>query len=843
MAPEVGTPYNPADHSAPFRVLPEEVFGHIDLQTLIDIHRYLRESENQDDQDLATWIKDNYLYEPINESGRMIRTTEGFSQLDRAYRRVRSLTNKAQDKWPFFDRNWKTMSSATVRNNARGEAAPGVLYPSANGDAQHSNKATQLSNVSPAPEVALQVSSHTDKLTRHSAMPPGDSSRSLQQTPELLPAKDGQAIEPEIEAEQGSKSPLQTDAESGSEQSSLRSLGSFLDYTDDDSPIDFSDFMSSIEDDFLSDTDSCSQATDVVLGEGVEAPMNGQEGSEAEAGAAEEPQDMAISAKGKAREGQDPRKSMAFKKKVGPRAIGATRNSAEKTPDHKEVSASPELSNDMLNDIDHDESVFAAVQTPSASEGEPDPAAVVLEADSPVQTPPQATLRVHFSDDVSPDSAQANLLAVEAEAVPSNLDRLPPSSHKRLAKRKNGHSPVGQRKRGRLGGAIGRPRTSLLDAEKPSSDANGATIQNDSQSSASFDVPKDEKLDPPRIATRRSTRRSVLADVLHGSKDETSKEQAQTTALEKNGAKDDCNELTGPQNIAGDADGDTSMMDVGPSMIANQDTNSVQEVYTANSDRTLRRSFRASTLLKEQDRSSSSIRDEAISPRKSRDKVAGTNKPSTDPPSTRATVPSGRKGQDTHLSEDVDINSTQSLADSATATPPGSGKSKSKALGKNSTSAKKKSGSSSRKPTPLRNSQVSDSELLTLGLSKTGPPEAPTPQSTGSAVSTCTTQTDGNDQRADESKSMEIEASPADIVKDTNGVVAEHTPALEPGRIEYLAKVHTATGIVEVPLAPTDIDNEEAKLIEKYAEWHAKSSSTSLPFEQFRSIFQFAQRK
>lgn len=122
-------------------VLPDHVVGFIDLNTLADIHRYLSESEVEEDVALADWVKEKYLYEPINESGRTIRTTEGFQKLDTAYRRVRSLTNKAQDKWPFFDRNWKQMSSATVRNNARGEAAPGVSLPSMYGD-QRASPAT-----------------------------------------------------------------------------------------------------------------------------------------------------------------------------------------------------------------------------------------------------------------------------------------------------------------------------------------------------------------------------------------------------------------------------------------------------------------------------------------------------------------------------------------------------------------------------------------------------------------------------------------------------------------------------------------------------------------------------
>lgn len=107
-------------------ILPTHVDGYIDLPTLKDIHRYLTESSSAEDQALAAWIKTHYLYEPTTEPGREIRTTEGFSKLDQAYRRVRSLTNKAKDKWPFFDRNWKTMSNTRVRNNARGESAPGI---------------------------------------------------------------------------------------------------------------------------------------------------------------------------------------------------------------------------------------------------------------------------------------------------------------------------------------------------------------------------------------------------------------------------------------------------------------------------------------------------------------------------------------------------------------------------------------------------------------------------------------------------------------------------------------------------------------------------------------------
>jgi hypothetical protein len=121
------------DGNPPMMMLPDPAVGIIDLATLKEIHRFLNQSSLQDDRELAAWVQQHFLYEPITSVGREIRTTESFSQLDRAYRRARSLTNKTQDKWPFFSRDWKEMPSATVRNNARGEAAPGVALPGMTG--------------------------------------------------------------------------------------------------------------------------------------------------------------------------------------------------------------------------------------------------------------------------------------------------------------------------------------------------------------------------------------------------------------------------------------------------------------------------------------------------------------------------------------------------------------------------------------------------------------------------------------------------------------------------------------------------------------------------------------
>ncbi|KAF1918107.1 hypothetical protein BDU57DRAFT_514681 [Ampelomyces quisqualis] len=117
---------NPTNTLQPIMKLPDHVDGFIDLKTLKDIHHCLNESTLEDDLAIAAWVKKHYLYEPIKSEGREINSTEGFLKLHTAYLRVKSLTNKAQDKWPFFDRNWKSMNAKTVRRNGKGEAALGV---------------------------------------------------------------------------------------------------------------------------------------------------------------------------------------------------------------------------------------------------------------------------------------------------------------------------------------------------------------------------------------------------------------------------------------------------------------------------------------------------------------------------------------------------------------------------------------------------------------------------------------------------------------------------------------------------------------------------------------------
>ncbi|KAL5399776.1 hypothetical protein PMIN02_000310 [Paraphaeosphaeria minitans] len=105
------------------------VAGMVDLPTLAKMCDVLSTSHDDDDRNLAAWIKENYLPHDfdgvIEQGGSAIKGAEGFSKLYNAYKRVRILTNRAQDKWPFFDRRWKRMTSAQVTKMATSDdAAP-----------------------------------------------------------------------------------------------------------------------------------------------------------------------------------------------------------------------------------------------------------------------------------------------------------------------------------------------------------------------------------------------------------------------------------------------------------------------------------------------------------------------------------------------------------------------------------------------------------------------------------------------------------------------------------------------------------------------------------------------
>jgi hypothetical protein len=60
------------------------------------------------------------------------------------------------------------------------------------------------------------------------------------------------------------------------------------------------------------------------------------------------------------------------------------------------------------------------------------------------------------------------------------------------------------------------------------------------------------------------------------------------------------------------------------------------------------------------------------------------------------------------------------------------------------------------------------------------------------------------------------------------------------GKVEFFARVHTATGIVEVPVNTDDL-SDDVEYIHKYAEW-SKKEKVPIDYHAFKSIFGFAKK-
>ncbi|KAF1926614.1 uncharacterized protein M421DRAFT_422584 [Didymella exigua CBS 183.55] len=139
MASNFSNDYTPAGKDTDIMKLPEQVDGLIDVEILIDIHKCLSESKYDDDRALGVWVQTNYLQEPLDlleERARLIRNAEGFVKLDKAYRRARQLTGKAQDKWPFLNTDGKKLSSTLIKNVILGDTAMGIARTESSGGAR-----------------------------------------------------------------------------------------------------------------------------------------------------------------------------------------------------------------------------------------------------------------------------------------------------------------------------------------------------------------------------------------------------------------------------------------------------------------------------------------------------------------------------------------------------------------------------------------------------------------------------------------------------------------------------------------------------------------------------------
>ncbi|KAI4662780.1 uncharacterized protein J4E79_004089 [Alternaria viburni] len=477
MAPTYSMPYTPADYVASEALLPEEFFGYADIPTLVKIHEVLCNSETQDDIELATWIQERYLSAPRNASlTEPMRTAQEFSRLDRAYRRVRSLSGKTQDKWPILDLHFKEMSSAMVRNNARGEAAPGVMFPID----------------------GLQKKACLAGQPPHGFVTPDASSQSNQQETHLASKSDSHAMSQTEPPPSG----LPKTEEALGQTSPNDKSGALL-----SNPIGGT-VSRNISSNPSEDLQAESEVRDAGAGK-VRGP-NGRY----------LPKDDVEPETKKAKK---PKK--AVKPRTGLRNMKKQESPAPNTVGEKTETA-PAEDEDLMADVQppsppvssHEAEEMNGVEDVTSVNPASD---IVVPSTTDLATSPTAVneQEAEMEEEVASGSvcASAYLLAAAADPVPSNLDKLPPNSRKSIKRKSEPTATSGDRKRGKHGEIVGRPRKS---EQQGSDTSDQAPVQQEDEN-----VTRTE--DPPQMVTRRATRRSAAANL---NASETNKPDATSTA-------------------------------------------------------------------------------------------------------------------------------------------------------------------------------------------------------------------------------------------------------------------------------------------------------------------------
>ncbi|XPS67839.1 hypothetical protein M3J07_000135 [Ascochyta lentis] len=439
----------PSSADAPFMKLPEHVDGFVDVQTLIDIQKYLSESGQSDDVTLADWVKEQYLYEPVIEEGRQIRDTEGFVKLDAAYRRVRLLTGKAQDKWPFFHRNWKKMSSVVVKNAILGNAAMCTSRQITNGGVYNSPMSNGFDG-------QLDSRLHDSE----SQTPFGAKNPSRHQKPSQ-PAAPIPASQPKPE------------------QQAQRQDLLFRDFSLSPTPETPSESRSGTKSGTTTHGNVWGVPTLDNVVDSAAAPANSSRDIRA---------DKARGSQGRSLNNDKP--SSTARKGPNIKYVKKPRSKATLDTESEEEALSSDESFQAHQDL------YAVASEPSSDDVDE-----VTQSSSPKSNKDTQT-----TDSSINDSPASSILAAEAEAVPSNLDRLPPGS---AGKKRKSEAAVqrggNKRSRGSRGGMLGRPRKSesiIMDSQPNADDADeGANIKKLSSEAGSI----------AKMTTRRSTRTSAVS--------------------------------------------------------------------------------------------------------------------------------------------------------------------------------------------------------------------------------------------------------------------------------------------------------------------------------------------
>ncbi|KAJ4378915.1 hypothetical protein N0V86_005791 [Didymella sp. IMI 355093] len=392
MATSFMNEYTPAGGDPKVMNLPEHVDGLIDLDILVKIHECLSESKFEDDRALGVWVKANYMQEPMDlseEKARLIRNSEGFANLDKAYRRARTLSGKAQDRWPFLNKDGKKLSSTLIKNAILGDAAMGVVRKESSGGVRDNPMSNILdghrdNNLRPSrPRASLSA----NNLSRHQA--------------------------------QELKSPQPADQlhQQGTGQKAHRQ---------DHSPVSKSNSMT--------DTPSLDG-----IANGTPLPV----------------EDLRDAGSGKVRgpNGRYVNKdnpSPPAKKKSNIKRVKKSRTRADLEGDSEETAES--------SDKEVEEPKELSRSVPVSSENGREAS----------QDNSEPSVNVHSATAATYDFPVSAILAAEAEAVPSSLDRLPTGyyAHKKRKSESNISRGGSKRPRGSRGGVLGRPRKSETLADR-----------------------------------------------------------------------------------------------------------------------------------------------------------------------------------------------------------------------------------------------------------------------------------------------------------------------------------------------------------------------------------------
>ncbi|KAF1363829.1 hypothetical protein EJ07DRAFT_151916 [Lizonia empirigonia] len=443
---------SPADETPPSMKPPEHVDGFVELGTLLDIHKCLSESGNKNDIDLATWVKNQYLQEPLEDIGRFIRDSEDFTKLDAAYRRVRHLTGKAQDKWPFYDMNWKKISSTVIKKILLNNVATGASGPVTNGEVRDSPMSNGFDG-------QHDLASHGTKL----------------QEPLVTKNCAGQQVPSRISSEPAGSTPVSQPRTEPKAQRQDLLLDHWLTITTSESSS-------------ASKTGRAARPTMQNNCSGISSPEDTLNGTtspvesfqDAGAGKVRGPHGRFVNnSKSPRAEIEGPDVDSVKKSRSSPALEGESGENVDSSG----------------KEIKEPESAYALLSGPNQDSG-----SKALRSSTPEGAVPQPSKEMQSASITVNGSPTSSILAAEAEAVPTSLDRLPPGL---VGKKRKSDSNIQRggtkHARGTRREVIGRSRISEL-----------ATM--DSQLDAKVGA-RTEKVPPkPRtVATRRSARKSAVS--------------------------------------------------------------------------------------------------------------------------------------------------------------------------------------------------------------------------------------------------------------------------------------------------------------------------------------------